>query len=205
MPPKKDKKKKDKKAKPTKRTQQQKGKGQSQKQTQIVNINLAKARSRSAPKPVSSVPVNIIRMNEYPQQLASQPTNQILREPLKEVVAPSRLLYDSIPEAQLYTEPSQAIPEASGYAIDPMKPIANVPPSAGARGRPRLSEEEIKKREQYALMMKKIKAEEKLAERQKKAEEKAKNKPPPQKRGRKPKGDKTGGGVPSENDSGYEA
>jgi hypothetical protein len=92
MPPKKDKKKKDKKAKPMKRTQQQKGKGQTQKQTQIVNISLARTRARAKP-PVSNIPINLIRMNEPPLQLASQPMyQQPLREPLKEPTAPSILL-----------------------------------------------------------------------------------------------------------------
>jgi hypothetical protein len=97
MPPKKDKKKK----KPMKRTQTQKGKGQSQKQTQIVNISLArpKGRARAAPKP--AVPINMVRLNEPPQQLVSQPVNQIMREPLKEVVDPSKLLYEGTTQRAL--------------------------------------------------------------------------------------------------------
>lgn len=84
-----------------KRTQTQKGKGQSQKQTQIVNISLGKSkgRARAAPKP--AVPVNMIRLNDPPQQLVSQPANQILREPLKEVVAPSKLLYEGTTQKAL--------------------------------------------------------------------------------------------------------
>ena len=84
-----------------KRTQTQKGKGQSQKQTQIVNISLArpKGRARAAPKP--AVPINMVRLNEPPQQLVSQPVNQIMREPLKEVVDPSKLLYEGTTQRAL--------------------------------------------------------------------------------------------------------
>lgn len=145
----------------------------------------------------------MIRMNEYAQPLANVPSVLPMREPLKEVVAPSRLLYEGIPEATLYEPPSQAIPEASGYAINPMKPIANLPPSTperpagGARGRPRLSEEERAKREQFAQMVKKQKEEEKFIAKQKKAEEKERAK-------KSKKEGKTGGGVPANSDSGYE-
>lgn len=89
MPPKKDK--KDKKVKKPKKVLKQK---QRQSQTQVVNINLSKSKRRSTPKPpVSNVPINIIRMNEPPMQLASQPMyQQPLREPLKDPTAPSILL-----------------------------------------------------------------------------------------------------------------
>lgn len=166
MPPKKDKKKK----KPIKRTQQQKGKGQSQKQTQIVNIHLGKSKGRSRVVPKPPVPINIIRMNEYPQSLASQPSFQPTREPLRDQTTPSSLLYPTaVAEAMPYNE---ALPEVMGGAMDIEKGMPATPASAG-RGRPRLTEEEKQKREQYAQLVKKQKEEEKFLAKQQKAEVKA--------------------------------
>jgi len=82
---------------------------QKQKQTQnvkqVVNINLAKPPKKSVVEkpPVSNIPINIIRMNEPPQPLASQLFyNTPVIEPLKRIQDPSRLLNE--PTAPIRSE-----------------------------------------------------------------------------------------------------
>jgi hypothetical protein len=139
MPPKKDKKKK-----PMKRTQTQKGKGQSQKQTQIVNISLARPKSRSAPKPVSNIPPNMIRLNQPSTTLISQPMVQPVREPLKEVVASSQLLGSSVPVPAPVPVP---VPVSAPFM--PMMPESE--PVKSGRGRPKGSKNRVKSPEELAL------------------------------------------------------
>lgn len=116
MPPKKDK--KDKKKKVVKQKQKQK-----QKQTQIVNINLAKPRARSAPKaPVSSLPVNIIRMNEPAANLMAQPFSVPVREPLKEPTAASRLLGEAPVQRQEMETQTSSSAGGEGATMVPRKP-----------------------------------------------------------------------------------
>jgi hypothetical protein len=100
-----------------------------------------------------------------------------------------------------YTEPyMSALPEVAGGATDPAKGMPSTPVSAGrGRGRPPLSDDEIARRAEFALMVKKQKEEEKFLAKQKKEEDKALAKATkggrPVGRPRKDAG-KVGGGAP---------